>query len=81
MAQLVPLPRSSSPYPKDNQPGSLEQLEPKTEYDISERPTNDKRPTKPPRKPKVMLQNLIPPPDSLITWHTKTTTCRKEEGA
>ena len=68
IAQQVPLPRSSSPYPKDAQPGSLEQLEPKTEDDMDvrdfpERPPNDERPTKPPRKPKVMLQNLIPPPD------------------
>ena len=31
--------------------------------DFSERPVNDKRPTKPPRKPKVMLKNLIPTPD------------------
>ena len=52
VAQQIPVPRSSSPYP-DNQPGTLEQLEPKTEddmamRDISERPTNDKRPPKPP---------------------------------
>ena len=64
----VPPPESSSPYPKDNQPGSSEQLEPKTEdymdvRDFSERPINDKRPTKPARQPKVMLQNLIPLPD------------------
>ena len=30
--------------------------------DFSERPTNDLRPTKPPRKNKVMLKILIPPP-------------------
>ena len=30
--------------------------------DFSERPTNDQIPSKPPRKPKMMLQNLIPPP-------------------
>ena len=58
--------RSSSPCP-DNQPGILEQLEPETEDDMdmrdfSERPVNDKRPPKPPCKPKAMLQNLIPPP-------------------
>ena len=67
VAQQVPLPRSSSPYPKDDQPCSLEQLEPETEdmdvRDFCERPANDKRPTNPPRKPRVMLQNLIPPPD------------------
>ena len=66
MGQQIPLPRSSSPYPDDNQNGSSEQLEPETEDDMdmrdfSERPTNDKRPPKPPRKTKVMLQNLIPP--------------------
>ena len=63
----MPLPRSSSPYPNDDQTGSLGWLEPKTEDDMdirdfSERPTNNQRPPKPPRKPKVMLQNLIPPP-------------------
>ena len=30
--------------------------------DFSERPANDHRPPKPPTKPRVMLQNLIPPP-------------------
>ena len=64
---MVPLPRTSSPCPSNNQPGSLEQLETFTEDDIdirnfSERPTNDLRPPKPPRKPKVILQNLTPPP-------------------
>ena len=34
IAQQVPLPRSSSPYSTDNQPGSMEQLEPKTEHDM-----------------------------------------------
>ena len=29
---------------------------------FSESPTNDLRPPKPPRKPKVILQNLTPPP-------------------
>ena len=66
MAQQVPLPRSSSSYP-DNQPRYLEQLEPETEdymdvRDFSERPADDKRPPKPPWKPEIMLQNLIPPP-------------------
>ena len=31
--------------------------------DFSKRPANDLRPPKPPRKPKVILQNLIPPPE------------------
>ena len=67
VAQQIPLPRSSSPYPDINQPGSLEQLEPKTEdgmgmRDFSENPANDQRPSKPAHKTKVMLQNLIPPP-------------------
>ena len=67
VAQQVPLPRSSSPCPNNNQTSSLEQLEPETEDDLdirdfSERPTNEKRPPKPPRKTKVILQNLIPPP-------------------
>ena len=66
VAQQVPLPRTSSPYPKDDWPGSLEQLDPGSEdvmdvRDLSERPTNDQRPPKLPRKTKVMLQNLIPP--------------------
>ena len=66
VAQQVPLPRSSSPYP-DNQPRSLEQPEPKTEddmdfWDFSERPMNDRRPPKPAHKPEVMLQTLLPPP-------------------
>ena len=30
--------------------------------DFSERPANDLRPPMPPRKTKVLLQNLIPPP-------------------
>ena len=67
VAQWVPLPRSSSPYPDNNQPGSLEQPEPKMEDDLdvrdfSERPMNDSRPPKPAHKPKVMLQTLFPPP-------------------
>ena len=45
----------------------MEQLEPETEdhmdvRDFSERPANDQRPPKLPRKPKMMLQDLIPPP-------------------
>ena len=57
VAQQVPLPRLSSPYSTDNWPSSVEQLEPETEDDMdirdfSERPTNDQRPPKPPRKPR-----------------------------
>ena len=57
VAQQVPLPRSSFPYPSDDQTGSLEQLEPKTVDDMdvrdfSEKPANDQRPPKPPKKPK-----------------------------
>ena len=67
VAQQVSLPRTSSPCPSNSQTRSLEQLETVTEDDMdvrdfSERPTNDLRPPKPPRKPKVILQNLIPPP-------------------
>ena len=67
VAQQVPLPRTSSPCPSNSQTGSLEQLEAVAEYDMdvrdfSERPTNDLRPPKPPRKTKIILQNLIPPP-------------------
>ena len=67
MAQQVPLLRSSSPYPDNNETIPLEQVEPETEDNMdvrgfSERPTNDKRPPKSSQKPRVMLQNLIPPP-------------------
>ena len=66
VAQQIPLPRSSSPYPNDK-PGSLEQLEPKMDDDMdmrdfSERLTNDKRPPKPACKPKVMIQSSFPSP-------------------
>ena len=78
VAQQVPLPRSSSPCPSNNQTSSLEHLEPETEHDMdvrdfSERPANDLRPPKPPRKTKVILQNLIPPPgcpDYMAMNHT-----------
>ena len=68
IAHQVLLPRSSSPYSNDNWPGLMEQQEPETEDDMdirdfSERPANDKRPPKPPRKPKTMVQDLIPLPD------------------
>ena len=69
VAQQVPLPRTSCPYPSNSLTGSLEQLERVTEdsmdvRNFSERPANNLRPPKLPRKPKVMLQNLIPPPGS-----------------
>ena len=68
VAQQVPLPRTSSPCSSNNQISSLECLEPETEDDMdirdfSKRPTNNLRSPKSPRKPKVILQNLIPPPD------------------
>ena len=67
IAQQVPLPRTSSPYPSVNQPRSMEQLETMMDDDMdvrdfSSRPTNDLRPPKPPRKTQVIHQNLIPPP-------------------
>ena len=73
VAQQVPLPRSSSPYPKDSQPGSLEQLEPKTEDDMdvrdfSKRSTNSKRPTKPPGQPRSCSKISFPHQNALITW-------------
>ena len=80
IAQQVPLPGSSSPYPNDK-PRSLEQLESETDDDIdvrdfSERPANDKKPPKPICKPKVMLQSLFltPPgcPD-YMAMHAATT--------
>ena len=63
----VPSLRSSSPYPDNSQPRSLEQPEPETDdgmdvRDFSERPMNDRRPPKPAHKPRVMLQTLFPPP-------------------
>ena len=67
MAQQVPVPRSSSPYPVDK-PGSLEQLEPETEdddtdvRDFMERLANDKRPPKPKCGPSLMIQNFFPTP-------------------
>ena len=67
VAQQVPLPRTRSPCPSINQTGSMEQLETMMEddmdiRDLSERPVNDLRPSKPPRKTTVICQNLIPPP-------------------
>ena len=67
VAQQIPLPRTSSPTHTDKQPESLEQLEVVTEDDMdirdfSERPTNDMRPLKPPRKTKAYIMDIIPPP-------------------
>ena len=67
MAKQILLPKSSSPNIDTDQLGSMEWLEITTDNDIdirdfSERPANEKRPAKPPRKPRITLQNLIPPP-------------------
>ena len=68
VAQQVPLPRTSSPYPVD-EPGPLKQLEPETDDDMDirdymERPTNDKRPPKPKHGPCLMIQNNFPSPQT-----------------
>ena len=78
MAQQIPLPRTSLPTHTNKQLGSLEQLEVATEDDMdirdfSERPTNDMRPPKPPRKTKAYIMDLIPPPvcpDYMAMNHT-----------
>ena len=78
MAQQIPLPRTSSPTQTDKQPGSLEQLEVDTKDDMditdfSERPANDMRPPKPPRKTKAYILDLIPSPgcpDYMVMNHT-----------
>ena len=78
MAQQIPLPRTSSATHTDKQRGSLEQLEVVTEDDMdigefSERPTNDMRPPKPPRKTKAYIMDIIPPPgcpDYMAMNHT-----------
>ena len=67
MAQQILLPRTSSPTHIDKQLGSLEQLEVVTEDDMdirdfSERPANNMRPPKPPRKTKAYIMGIIPPP-------------------
>ena len=67
VAQQIPLPRPSSTTHTDKQLGSLEQLEVDTGDDMdirdfSERPTNDMRPPKPPRKTKAYIMDIIPPP-------------------
>ena len=66
MVQQILLPRTSSPTHADKQPGSMEQLEVDTGDDMnlrdfSERPTNDMRPPKPPRKTKAYIMDLISP--------------------
>ena len=68
VAQQIPLPRKNSPTHTNKQPGSLEQLEVSTEDEMdigefSERPANDMRPSKPPRKTKAYIQDVIPPPE------------------
>ena len=78
VAQQVPLSRRSSPFPSNSQTGSSEQLETVTEDDMdirdfSERLANDLRPPKPPRKTRVIHQNLIHPPgcpDYVMMDHT-----------
>ena len=78
VAQQILLPRTSPPTQPNKQLGSLEQLEVFTEdkmdiRDFSERPTNDMRPPKPPRKTKAYIQDLIPPskyPDYMEMNHT-----------
>ena len=67
VAQQILLPRPSSPTHTDKQPGSLEQLEVDTGDDMdirnfSERPTNDMKPPKLPRKTKAYIMDIIPPP-------------------
>ena len=67
MAQQILLPRKSSPTHTDKQLWSLEQLEVDTGDDMdirdfSERPANDMRPPKPPRKTKTYIMDIIPPP-------------------
>ena len=54
VAQQIPLPRSSSPYPDDHHE-ALEQLEPEKDDDLDKidyraRPANDSRPPKPTRR-------------------------------
>ena len=78
VAQQIQLPRTSFPSPPNSQPESLEQLVTFTKDDMdirdfSERPANDMRPPKPPRKTKANLLNLIPPPgcpDYMAMNHT-----------
>ena len=67
VVQQIPLPRTSSPSPNNKQLGSQEQLEIFTKEDMdirdfSERPTNDMKPPKSPRKTKAHVLDLIPPP-------------------
>ena len=66
MAQQILLPRTSTSTHTDKQLGSLEQLEVFTEDEMEikeflERPPNDIRPPKPPRKTKTLIQDVIPP--------------------
>ena len=66
VAQQILLPRTSSPTQTDKQLGTLEQLEVDTEDDLdirdfSERPANDMKSPKLPRKTKACILDLIPP--------------------
>ena len=79
VAQQIPLPRSSSPYP-DDRPGALEQLEPETDEDIDitdymERPANDRRPSRPNKRhgPSLMIQNFCPTPKTSPNYLAMTT--------
>ena len=73
VAQQILLPRTSSPTHTNKHLGSLEQLEVFTEDEMdirefSERPANDMRPPKPPRKTKTYIQDVIPLQGAQTTW-------------
>ena len=70
VAQQIPLPRSSSPYP-DDRLGALEQLEPEMDddshkIDYMTRPANDRRLSKLYKRhgPSLMIQNNYPSPQT-----------------
>ena len=73
VTQQILLHRTSSSTQTDKQLGSLEQLEVFTEDEMdirefSERPTNDIKLPKPPRKTKTHIQDVIPLQGSKTTW-------------
>ena len=73
VAKQILLPKTSSPNTDIDLTGSMEQLETFIEDDtdvgdFSEGAVNDKRPARPPRKLKTILQNLIPPLGCPTTW-------------
>ena len=77
VAQQIPLPRASSPYPVDRL-GSLEHLEPETDEnmdirDYMERPANDKGLPKPKCGPGLMIQNNFPSPQTCPDYIAMTT--------